>query len=291
MLDCPQIISSEMRYPSETSKKKKRYVKFKCSVCGRVEEQIYMKSRYSGKCRHCVQHTMDTKGFIKKCSTLHKNKYDYSKTVFRGITNQVTIICPVHGEFSQRAVEHTEGHGCIRCAQEARKETCFLPKETWLKRIKEYPLITFKDENQIKNYHGSVNLICKIHGEFTVQLGKVGSAKYLCPRCAWNSHQLQSIRTEHIGKMATLYYIYIPQIDMYKFGVTLDLKKRLNHFKEVQVIATGKKEYTEACRLEHKVMQELEQYRYKGHKKLLPTGSTELFKQDVLLDIRRALQE
>ena len=292
MFHCPGLISSEMRYPTKTSKKKKRYVTFKCSVCGEINEQIYVKSRYSGKCKHCVQHTMTTIDFIKKCTKLHKNRYDYSLTKFRGAANHVTIICPIHGEFSQRAYEHLQGHGCIQCAQERRKETYILPKSVWVKRMEKYPLISFKDEMQIKNYHGFVDLVCKIHGDFKVQLGKVGSAKYLCAKCAYQTHQIQSIRTEHIGKNAYLYYVYLPEIDMYKFGVTLNKKERFKQLgNQVKLLADGVKEYTEAIRLEHKVFTSLDKYRYKGNVKLLKDGSTELFKQDVLKQIKRALQE
>ena len=39
--------------------------------------------------------------FIKRANTIHKNKYDYSKVVYKGIYNPVLIICPIHGEFTQ----------------------------------------------------------------------------------------------------------------------------------------------------------------------------------------------
>lgn len=292
MFHCEGLISSEMRYPTNTSKKKKRYVTFKCSVCGKITEQNYTKSRYTGKCKNCVQHTMDTKSFILKSKKIHGNKYDYYKSKFIGVTNQITIICPIHGEFTQRAQEHLNGHGCLQCAIEQRKENCILPKEIWIERMKKYPLISFKDPTQIKNYHGSIDLICKIHGEFNVQLGQVGQSKYLCKQCAWQSHQTQSVRKEHIGKIAYLYYIYLPEIDMYKFGVTLNKDERFNQFRmETVLIADGIKEYTEAIRLEHKVFKELDQYRYRGSKKLIKDGSSELFKQNVIKQIKRALQE
>lgn len=291
MFDCPGLISSEMRYPTETSKKKKRYVTFICSVCGKTEEQIYMKSRYSGKCRSCVQHNLDTKGFIAIGIKHFGEKYDYSKVKFIGVTNDVVIICPIHGEFTQRAWEHIQGHGCLQCAREQRKIDYLLPKKVWVERIKQYPLVQFKDLNQIKNYHGYVDFTCQIHGDFTSQLGQVGQTKHLCVQCAWVAHQLQSVRPEHIGKPTHLYYVYLPDIDMYKFGVTINKEERFRQLGTVQVIATGIKEYTEAIRLEHKVMLDLDQYRYKGRQLLIKEGSTELFKVNVIKQIKRALQE
>lgn len=291
MFHCEGLISSELRYPTETSKKKKRYVTFKCSVCGKITEQVYVKSRYTGKCKSCIQHTMDTSDFIAIGRKHFKHKYDYSKTKFNGATQSVQIVCPIHGEFTQRAWEHIQGHGCKQCAIEQRKETYLLPKQTWIDRMEKYPLISFKDETQIKNYHGLVDLVCKIHGDFSVHLGQVGQSKHLCKKCAFISHQIQSVKPKYIGKSATLYYIYLPEIDMYKFGVTVSIKERFTQFGKVEIIATGVKEYTEAIRLEHKVMLHLDKYRYKGSKKLIPTGNTELFKKDVIVQIKRALQE
>ncbi len=58
---------------------------------------------------------METNEFIEKANIIHKNKYDYSKTVYTGTYNQVKIICPKHGEFIQRANDHLSGHGCPFC--------------------------------------------------------------------------------------------------------------------------------------------------------------------------------
>ena len=90
---------------------------------------------------------------------------------------------------------------------------------------------------------------------------------------------------------AHIYYVYLPEIDMYKLGVTLDKEARFRALGEVQVIETKAMEYTEACKLEHLLMVKLDNYRYKGRQVLVKNGSTELFKQDVSKHIIRALQE
>lgn len=290
MFYCEGMISSEMRYPTETSKKKKRYVTYKCKACGEVVEQVYAPSRYKQLCLHCIQHNLDTTGFIKKGTEIHKGKYNYSLSKFRGVTSQITIICPIHGEFTQRACEHLNGHGCNQCKFDQKSEDQLLPKEVWENRLKAYPLLSIKTWRGL-GYHSQIELTCKIHGDFSVMLGQIGSSKYVCKECAWQKHQIQSIRPELIGLPTTLYYIYLPEIDMYKFGVTIKPKERFAQLGEVRVIATGVKEYTEAIRLEHKVFTKLDQYRYKGRKLLIKNGSTELFKKDVIKQIKRALQE
>jgi predicted RNA-binding Zn-ribbon protein involved in translation (DUF1610 family) len=284
------FISSELRFPLKTSKKKKRYVTFACPNCGKVEEKIYIKTQFVNLCSHCAKGGFTTKDFIQRGIEHFGDKYSYSKTIYINKRTKVTITCPIHGDFEQQAQEHLGGHGCNQCKFDIKREIQILPKEVWLDRICKYPLIKFKDTNQIKNYHGYVDLKCKIHGDFAVQLGSVGTSTHLCKQCAYTAHQSQSIRPEHIGKLAYLYYVYLPDIDMYKFGVTLDKSKRFAQLGNTVLIAEGTKEYTEAIRLEHLVMTKLDKYRYKGRELLIKNGSTELFKQNVLSQIKRALQ-
>ena len=78
---------------------------------------------YEGKgCTKCaynvakIKKTFTTEDFIIKSNEIHNNKYDYSKTIYTGSSNKLTITCPHHGEFEQIAVCHmTNGYGCRRC--------------------------------------------------------------------------------------------------------------------------------------------------------------------------------
>ena len=46
-----------------------------------------------------------------------RNKYDYSHVVYLGARENVKIICPIHGEFEQRACNHyNRGSGCKECS-------------------------------------------------------------------------------------------------------------------------------------------------------------------------------
>ena len=54
--------------------------------------------------------------FIKKATTIHSDKYDYTMVIYRGTNEYILIICPIHGQFYQTAGSHLEGHGCRRCA-------------------------------------------------------------------------------------------------------------------------------------------------------------------------------
>ncbi len=65
---------------------------------------------------------MNTTEFISKSQEKHgTEKYDYTETVFRTLSEKVTIGCQKHGLFEQRADSHLNGHGCYECAREARR--------------------------------------------------------------------------------------------------------------------------------------------------------------------------
>ena len=54
--------------------------------------------------------------FISKANLIHRLKYDYSNTNYTITTEFVDIKCPIHGVFSQRAINHIVGKGCRLCA-------------------------------------------------------------------------------------------------------------------------------------------------------------------------------
>jgi hypothetical protein len=54
--------------------------------------------------------------FVKKSILKHGNKYNYSKSVYVNNNTNVIIICPIHGEFSQKPSSHWVGFGCPKCS-------------------------------------------------------------------------------------------------------------------------------------------------------------------------------
>jgi len=78
---------------------------------------------YHGKgCPKCGRETLRKKltlpqeNFIERAHQIHGNKYDYSKTKYTGMYNPITVICPKHGEFEQKAIYHILGFGCRKCS-------------------------------------------------------------------------------------------------------------------------------------------------------------------------------
>ena len=96
-----------------------------CVKCGN-ENQMYSKEK-----------------FIELANKVHNNRYDYSKSVYKGSTKDILITCPKHGDFIQRAGAHLEGEGCPTCCQSRgeNKIESYL-KETGVKYTSQYK---FKD--------------------------------------------------------------------------------------------------------------------------------------------------
>jgi len=72
--------------------------------------------------------------FESKASAIHNYKYKYSGD-YTTDSDQTTIVCPTHGEFSQLASNHLQGHGCPKC-----------------------PTIISKPHQLILNYLDSINI-------------------------------------------------------------------------------------------------------------------------------------
>ena len=60
-------------------------------------------------------HRIGTFEIINRSKNTHGDKYDYSKTIYKGTGEKVEILCPEHGTFFQDPFEHINGCGCPRC--------------------------------------------------------------------------------------------------------------------------------------------------------------------------------
>ena len=104
-----------------------------CIICPKHGEfwatpQIHLRSKTGcpkcGKESSAKNNTLSTEKFIERARKIHGDKYDYSKVNCNGWYTYVTIICPKHGEFTQRVEAHLKGAGCQECGKE------FSPKIT-----------------------------------------------------------------------------------------------------------------------------------------------------------------
>lgn len=74
-------------------------------------------------CKYCKKGLVfNTEDFKKRARKIHGDKYDYSKVVYRTAYDPVKIICPEHGEFLQKPVNHlNKEEGCPECGKKFRQ--------------------------------------------------------------------------------------------------------------------------------------------------------------------------
>ena len=91
-----------------------------CKECAKAKMGAYQKS--------------DTGDFIGKSRLAHGDKYDYSKVEYVNNRVKVKIICPIHGEFIQKPLDHIQGRGCPECGKKlgvAEKQVLEVMKENF----------------------------------------------------------------------------------------------------------------------------------------------------------------
>ena len=96
-----------------------------CIICPEHGEfwQIPKNHLHGHGCPSCARenahqrNSFTTEQFIKTASTIHEDRYDYSKVEYKNNRTKVCIICPEHGEFWQTlAMHNNERQGCPNCA-------------------------------------------------------------------------------------------------------------------------------------------------------------------------------
>lgn len=108
--------------------------------------------------------------FIRKAHEVHNNKFDYSLIEsYHNLNDMMSIICPVHGVFTQKAQMHLKpkNYACPECRKEAILKAKGASKEDFVKKSKEIFGDRFDySKAMYKNAHTKVTIICRLHGEF-----------------------------------------------------------------------------------------------------------------------------
>ena len=126
---------------------------------------------------------LTTNDFIERSKTKHGAKYDYSKCEYVNSTTPVAIICPVHGEFSQRPKNHMRGDGCNKCGEERAANKRRGSTEDFIEKARavhggryDYSRTEFIGARE------KLTIICRKHGPWEPQAGShlAGNG---CPDC------------------------------------------------------------------------------------------------------------
>jgi hypothetical protein len=127
--------------------------------------------------------TITDEEFIKNAINKHGNKYDYSKTKYKGYNTKTTFICDVHGEFLQTPTHHLQTIiACFKCSRNNRTTG----KENFVKKaILVHGNKYNYDKVDYKTTHTKVIITCRIHGNFE-QTPSGHLSGHTCKKCARN---------------------------------------------------------------------------------------------------------
>lgn len=158
-----------------------------CRKCGNYISKIVNTGRSHKAYANKIIYT--TESFILKANEIHGGVYDYSKVNYKNLTTPICIICPEHGEFFQRPLEHIkQKSGCPKCANIKRYNKFVGSKETFVeKSTKLFHGFYGYDNVNYFNNKTKVLITCPKHGDFlcTPQNHLKGRG---CPICKSESY-------------------------------------------------------------------------------------------------------
>lgn len=225
------------KYRKETNEKRgnwvrtRPYVIFKCFRC-KNEIDINEKSyKESVPCEMCRRSLRAEKNFFKKSKEKYGDKFDLSLVDFIDTKTKIKIRCVKHDLIYEilPLVFTGKGYpgvpqkgGCPECAKEDQKKAIKKPIEHYLKVLNEkFPHFQVIAHGEAENNLEKIVLNCSIHGNFKTTLAKIISKEsvHLCAFCAneklpWNTG-MATRKTK-----GTLYLAFIPELEVYKLGVT-----------------------------------------------------------------------
>lgn len=121
-------------------------------------------------CQKCSKRYRPTlEDFVNQASTIHGDKYDYSKVSYVNNHTSIEIVCSHHGSFLQTPKDHIhKKSGCRKCANEQvtgqyhKKDTAwFITQGKEIHGNKyDYSKVDYK------RYHDKVKIVCPDHGSF-----------------------------------------------------------------------------------------------------------------------------
>jgi len=155
---------------------------------------------------------MTIKEFIQQSSYIHNNKFDYSKVSFKKVSDKITIICPIHGEFIQRVNSHLKGFDCKRCSAEKSNETRKIDFDEFKKRSEEVHNHYEYYRDTYKGFNKKIKIKCIEHGDFW-QLPSSHISGSGCPKCS-------KIKSNKNQKLKT-FNKYIEELEKLNFDLSL----------------------------------------------------------------------
>jgi very-short-patch-repair endonuclease len=161
-----------------------------------------------GAGRKILSLRINQQDFVRRAKEIHGDKYNYSKVEYNTADNYVIIICPIHGEFKQKATNHIHLKlGCNKCRKiESRKSLDKFIEDARKSHGDKYDYSKVKYINNKTN----VEIICPNHGSFWQKPCNHISNQTGCPMC---KESFGERRIAKILKDAKIYFVQRKKFD------------------------------------------------------------------------------
>jgi ssDNA-binding Zn-finger/Zn-ribbon topoisomerase 1 len=139
-----------------------------------------------GKLKFAAAQRPSTQDFIKKAKQAWGDKYDYSKVEYgKNNKEKVIVVCPIHGEFSVRPLDHTVNHqGCPHCGNLQKGQSVKVGFAEWLERMSVNQPSVAVPTAEPPDFHftkGDIEVECPKHGKWTNSPQQI--VEKGCPKC------------------------------------------------------------------------------------------------------------
>ena len=263
-------------------------------------EFLTYKSNLSRRVIPTIMTCTDKTGyFLHKYGDKLTDKLDYSKLVYVGCEQPVTVTCPVHGDIQMIPEVLSRGNGCNACGNRRIGIKQTSTHEYNLKRAREvhgdkYEYGFLGVPSKIK-----VEITCPYHGVFMQNFSNHVGGRKGCPDCAREDHPVFN-RTS-FAKYST-FYLYVMRMwnedsgeDFIKIGISHNPQSRCRQFNNksggaysAEVLYTHQTDGVGAWDLENLLHREFREFSY------TPThrfgGSTECFSSVCLDSVKKIAQ-
>lgn len=234
-------LNREFRQVKPDNSRKRWFATMQCQQCSKeftIREKPKQQHLHR-PCESCAKKNIAYNKFIDKANKKHGNKFDYSlitKENYVNLSTPVDIICKTHGVFKQKPKDHVSNINaklcCPLCVQEFNKIHNKRSIESWKVELTEKAThITMVAHGNSDSNTEECTLNCKHHGEFKTKLADIKNQVFICPLCAQDNNSWGG-RFRRTDVKGILYFIYIPELQLWKLGVTSkSVKERLKSLK------------------------------------------------------------
>lgn len=161
-----------------------------CPVHGYFEQVPYSHIRMGYGCEKCGyimtgnRLRKSQEKFIKEARLVHGDKYDYSKVDYKNANTEVTIICPIHGEFKQQPYVHiNQKCECYECGRLKSSNNRRVGIKKFIEDSKKSHSESYDYSKSVYvNSNTEIEIICPDHGSF-YQLPILHRYGARCPKC------------------------------------------------------------------------------------------------------------